>query len=867
MSIIREILKWAQGLPAWQSDAVSRLFNKQILDIEDIDHLLAILKSEYGLPDPKGRKAEPLSPDKIPAETKSSDHIKLLAIKNLRNVNAISENQKLEFSPQGLTVVYGDNGSGKSGYTRVMKRACRARDQVEKILPNAKLPALQTEKAEGVLEINHNGEVRDERWKDGDTPPDLLSAIAIFDQRCARAYLDEADDFQFIPYGLDIFNGLAEVFNQLKERLEDEQAQCVVDLVTFEVLRGPTAVGKLIAVLSGKTNPEDVELLATMTPEEIARHQEINKSLNEENPKVKSAQIRRQANRFSRVLARANQVLPLINDGELSRLQKTEFEYDVAKAAADLAAKNFAEESQFLPGTGGPVWKSLFEAARKFSEEACPDKPFPNVEKGALCPLCQQPLVEGVKHLSHFNKYIQQEAERIAVEKLKALKAAEEAFKSVDISLPLDEETLAEIAVLDKQLSEDTDSFAKSITVRYNQMKMAFLLNDWDKVSAISGNPASRLQELVEKMNGEVETLEKVADSETRLSLETEFKELDARIKLTSTKQIVLESIAKMDRHDKISACISALNTRPISLKAKELTEKVVSEELKTALNNEFKALGVGNLEVILESKSDKGKPLHKLKLNLPQAAKKLGAILSEGEQRAIAIASFMAEITLSGSSGGIVFDDPVSSLDHLRRERVSKRLVEEAKKRQVIIFTHDVYFLGLLDYEATQADISFKTQSLSQGSSGFGIVGQDLPFQGKNTKSRIGKLKDVHQEIEIVYRKDDVLRHREMTLNAYGQLRDTWERAVEELLFGGVVVRYRKGVETGRLRGIVVELPDYEKVDKGMSKCSNYRHDNPAIAGIAIPDPDELLADIEELDEWRRELIDRETKTKKARN
>ena len=84
----------------------------------------------------------------------------------------------------------------------------------------------------------------------------------------------------------------------------------------------------------------------------------------------------------------------------------------------------------------------------------------------------------------------------------------------------------------------------------------------------------------------------------------------------------------------------------------------------------------------------------HKLVLDLP-VTKKLDEILSEGEQRAIALGSFLAEMHLANHLGGIVFDDPVSSLDHYRRKDVARRLVDEAKIRQVIILTHDTVFLG----------------------------------------------------------------------------------------------------------------------------------------------------------------------------
>ncbi|SHH11061.1 hypothetical protein SAMN04488135_102210 [Pollutimonas bauzanensis] len=37
MTILQEILVWTQGLPAWQSDAASRLIAKQVLTPEDLE--------------------------------------------------------------------------------------------------------------------------------------------------------------------------------------------------------------------------------------------------------------------------------------------------------------------------------------------------------------------------------------------------------------------------------------------------------------------------------------------------------------------------------------------------------------------------------------------------------------------------------------------------------------------------------------------------------------------------------------------------------------------------------------------------------------------------------------------------------------
>jgi len=67
--------------------------------------------------------------------------------------------------------------------------------------------------------------------------------------------------------------------------------------------------------------------------------------------------------------------------------------------------------------------------------------------------------------------------------------------------------------------------------------------------------------------------------------------------------------------------------------------------------------------------------------------------VFSEGERTAISLACFLGELAASDDNCGIVFDDPVTSLDHRIRGAVVKRLVAEASKRQVIIFTHDLVF------------------------------------------------------------------------------------------------------------------------------------------------------------------------------
>jgi energy-coupling factor transporter ATP-binding protein EcfA2 len=865
LALLQEILKWSESLPAWQSDAVARLLAMQSLTQDDEADLFALLKAAHGIPDPKARTPKPLTADQIPAPVKNSTHVELHAMKNLRHVNAIAENQHLPFCATGLTVIYGDNGSGKSGYSRVLKRACRARDQMEAIHPNAHLPADKTAVAEAVFEIAVNGVAQVVGWTNGKASPPELSSLAIFDSRCARAYLDSEDDFSYVPYGLDVFEGLAKVCRQLKAMIETEHAQSAADLVAFAPLQGDTAVGKLIASLSAKTTTAQIETLATLTPEEVTKHAELGLSLKENNPKEMARQLRLRARRIAAIAANATVKGALVDQAVVAKLRSLADSYRVAQAAAALAAKQFKESENLLPGTGGEAWRELFDAARKFALESHSDKTFPDLGADAPCPLCQQPLAEGAARLLRFETFIQQEAEKTSQERRIALFAEYKPFVAQALTLNLDDVTYGEIAAMDAQLATDMRTFEQALTARQEAIKAAVISHQWDGTDQTLPSPATRLQALADKLNVEAETLEKASDETARATLQKQFNELDARVRLSQVKDAVITAVSRLGHQAKLKQCLSAVETRSISMKASEMADKVVSKELADALNREFKALGVGSLRVTLQTRSDKGKPLHKLKLELPQS-RNPGEILSEGEQRAIAIASFLAEIGLSNGKGGIVFDDPVSSLDHRRRELVAKRLAAEAAQRQVIVFTHDIYFLCILDEEAKTASVPITTQSLNRRAEGFGIADPELPFEGKNASKRIGVLKARHPSIAQLHKDGEEQEHRKQTVEAYFHLRMAWERAVEEVLLRNVVLRFRKGIETQRLAGVVVEDEDFTQVFDGMKKCSNYAHDKALIGGVAVPEPDELLADILALEGWREAIERRSKETEKRR-
>jgi len=628
---------------------------------------------------------------------------------------------------------------------------------------------------------------------------------------------------------------------------------------------GGTAVATLIAGLSAKTKPERVEALAKLNEKDLARRSALEQSLRTDDPTAKAAQLRLLSNRIANLAKSINEKSVIVNEAAVAKLRSLASVHQAAKEAAALAAQTFDADKTLLQGIGGEAWKKLFEAARDFYREACPNTDFSHLDPNMQCPLCQQPLNEGADRLRRFEKFVQDETEKNARIREREFDEEQRRFAGQTIELRFDGELQTEIDAKVKGLGSAARDFEKSMMSRHASIKGACISREWAAIGSLAVSPVGQLQALSETLAQDVANLEKAADETARRAMQAEFNELDARYKLAKVKAAVMKAIANLSLDAKLSKCVKAVKTNTISKKATELAAAVISQELAEVLNREFKALAAETLSVSLRSRSAKGKTLHKLKLGFSQA-KSPGEVLSEGEQRAIAIGSFLAEVNLGGGTGGVVFDDPVSSLDHKRRERVAKRLVQEALKRQVIIFTHDVYFVSVMVDEAARSGAVCLTQSLTRKPEGYGVADPKLPFEVMGTKSRVGELRNMQQEIAKLFRSGDEPEHRKQTAEAYRQLRNAWERAVEEILFRNVVIRFRKGISTQLLSEVVVEDADCALIEKEMTKCSNYAHDQALLGGTEIPDPDELLKDVNTLEAWRSQVDERSKIIRKAR-
>ncbi|RRN55508.1 hypothetical protein EIM48_10280 [Pseudoxanthomonas sp. SGNA-20] len=858
MTVLQEILEWSQDRPAWQRDALRRLVLNGELSEEDIDDLTEICKSSRGLAEQ--RDVVPLGREHVPDRTAGAP-VSLVSIFHQRGVNALADNQTLKFGP-GLTVVYGDNGAGKTGYIRILKNACRTRAQ-EPILGNI---VFGNKTNAPVVSIKYKvGEGSDLReWTFRSEDP-FLSRVSVFDTQCAAFYLTEKTDVLFRPFGLDLFDKLVKACKAIRAKLESEQRALGTSALPAlqSTIPAGTTVAKFLANVNSLTKLEDAQALAQLSKEDEDRLELLEKSLLDlqaNDPQKLIQQLAVRANRVKALVRHLKDVEAALSDDPVKAVFETRTEGN-RKSEESKRLREATFPQGLLPGTGGDTWKALWESARRFSKEhTYPGKPFPFVEEGAKCSLCQQDLDHAAAHrLKQFEEFVASTLEQELRQIRDTFSRQRRVFADLKTTTEAVEETLKEIRI-DHEALADSISAALASNERRRIAVLSALMGNKDLAADCPAlvSVVAEAESLLVQIEERIKTLRTGANDQIRRSMTAEAQELRARNILTENLQTVLNDIERQKKCAAYSLCIDDTKTQAITAKSTSVTKAVVSQKLKQTFQEELANLSFQHAEVELkEIGGADGVFYHKLVLTRAPSVE-LTRVVSEGEQRCLSIAAFFAELSTADDLSGIVFDDPMSSLDFRWRNAVARRLVEESRKRQVIVFTHDVVFLLSLRQYADELGVELLDQHVRHSGIGSGVCTEELPWVALPVKKKIGYLKKCWQEAARRSRDGDQDGYEKEAKFLYGLLREAWERAIEEVLLGGIVVRYRPGVQTQHIAQIADISPDdCKSVEIAMTKCSTWLpgHDEAAAARAPVPGPKELEADIRDLENWVDEI------------
>ena len=877
MSVLELIIEWAkEDLYEWQSDAVRRLLTQDELTGTDEKEILELLKAKHGLlaQDESAITARPLEKGHISGAPKVAGKMTLKAMANLGNVNALPDGSELLFGHRGLTIIYGENATGKSGYARVLKRACGARDTKERILPNVFKDSFPSRaKASFKISVN-DGPDKVVDWEDGANGPDILTNISVFDAKCARVIIDENNEASYLPYGTHVFENLVSLMKKLREQLQKEKPQ--LKKLEYPDVPSTTEAGQFLMRLTEKTSGEEIEKAASWNQDDEKKLLGIQKLIAD----VQADDLQRQVARLRNLRDRTRQLVDVLAEIEKTlSAEKEEVlkglirELSIAeKALAVVSKESLASEP--LSGAGENAWRVLYEAAKEYSIKVTYiGKDFPHVGEDSRCVLCMQLLSKEAKErFRRFKAYMEETSKKTAEKATVKISDLIKDIKSINESLLKSyKDVMDEVLIRNDRVAEETTGFHSVMVKRARGMIQAAENKNGEFVlPPMTPSPLKEIRGIINDLENEISKIEEAAEPEKIKKLKNERAELDAKKSLSSKKTEVTEYIENLKIAHKYDNCIEETEFTAITLKGKKVISEALTPELKRELQQELKELRATHLPLNLKPYGIEGGTSHRMQLNGIRFSERVNLtdILSEGEQHVVAIAGFLAELSTGIHECPIVLDDPVCSLDHIYREKIAERLVKEATRRQVIIFTHDIAFLLELDEKAVETEgISFLSQAISKDVDKLGKPEGTLPWHIMCVNKRINYLEERFAKFQNLHRSDR-RRYNEKASSLYSKLRETWEAAVEEILFDKTIVRFGSKVQTLRLKSVEVTDEDYREISLGMAKCSTWLsgHDRAKSIDENRPDPNEIRDDINKLKKFVSRVKERKKKKEKER-
>lgn len=836
--------KWFSERPQWLQIAATRILQQPDFTEKDISEFTTLCQQEA---DGKLSKTACF----IPASAfspRAAGNLRLCSISDVEGVNALSPKKPLVFGKGNITIVYGNNGSGKSGYVRLLKHVCGARE-MGTLHCNVYKPGCAVQKA--CISFEQDGIVKSHTWS-GQGICDELNSVDIYDTSFGKVFVSSEDEVSYEPPILSFFSSLILACEKVASALDSEANRHQSKKPNMPADKKVTPEGIWYESISAKTTAKDIDKHCIFSNGDETEIQTLLQRLAEQAPAEKAKQLRKQKQHINTLVQDSQKYLEQLSDENFRKIIAAKKKSILKKTAADAAANKLFSASE-LEGIGSDIWKTLWEAARNYSvSTAYKETEYPNVTDGSRCVLCHQTLTQEAKErLISFENFVKGEMQKAASDASKEYEAARQTIEELPTSETLKARVDATSISQDEFASRVTEFFAQ-LQARKNQFSEIdfgeaipdpLFSPKWiEKASAHSKN----LDELAVKFDED-------AKSDNREEIKKKLNSLQARKWLSEQRVAIDEEVSRLKLLNQIQKARKTTNTRALSQKKGELAEFLITDEFVQRFNTEIKAFGASQVRVeLVKSKVSKGRVLHKLQL---QGASQSGLndVLSEGENRIVSIAAFLADVTGKGDHAPFVFDDPISSLDQSYEEAVVQRLIELSREKQIIVFTHRLSLLGTVRHFAEKKSIKPNVVSVRSADWGTGEPAP-IPLSQSDIKTALNTLMNQRYQDAKKASENGEFELAEILLKSIcSDFRTLVERSIENDLLCGVVQRFQRPVHTLKLKDLSkLRGADCNLLDSLMTKYSGFEHSQPEESPVELPKPDDILTDMTSLKNWR---------------
>lgn len=832
---------WLGEQPCWIQDATYRIYHG--LEVDDVQ----IAKyADMCISQAKNEKTDykQLKPNESKGQL-SSSCLAVLKLSNIVGVNALAPEASLEFSRDGVTVVYGLNGAGKSGFMRVFKQLSGSPFN-EPIQPNV-FSKENSAKPSCTFLISQDGQEKEITCDlSSNVKGSPLSSCDVFDTRISNAYITKTNNVSYQPFVFTVLSELANIAGRISKHIDRR-----IGAIPTETITLPDDI-------SGRDEIDWIRRLSadTVFPVEYSVWSEDQQKTYEDTSK--KLDIGKVTSDLHLCKAHLSSIIPILEDliaaedliksEELAAAYNTYIETKRKLDTAQLVFKETADDFDKI-SVSIADWKDLWRIAQRYYESTvCVDGKGHFGEKGTICPLCHQVITgETASRFKSVNAYVNgtcSEDFNTAVNDLKKLiKAIVSRSYSPSSS--------------NSQLSNIIDESDLSIiTAVYESLERTAALDDIEAEYAnIAKLNTSEALALLLKKNKELETqlgsLEQALKDEGRTALQEKLATLTCHKWIYDNSEQIERVISNLKEKQVLLSTKPFLTTNRITHETNSLASALITDAYIKRFTRELQKLAPRIKVKLDKAPSQKGSTPYKVTIDTDSGIRcKPEDILSEGEQRIVALAAFFADATGRESKTPLIIDDPISSLDLLYEEKATDEIVRLASERQIIVFTHRISLLVGMEEACKNAGIPFSNHHIRSTRKGNGLPDFEDVYTG-DVKAQLNGLIAVASKIEKA--DPDSREYDDALWRAYQTFRKCVERSVEDLLLLGMVRRFDRRIMTN---GKVLKLPllspeDVRIIDDMMTKYSFAEHSQPIDSPPIQIDTSELKTDIQMMLSW----------------
>lgn len=848
---------WLNTRPQWlQTAARLMIDSKRRLNDAETNELVRLCKLEAkGVPDPGFLTVVPGAL----SEAANKPLLRIDEILEVHGLNAIKAGAKLPMGSSNLTVIYGQNGTGKSGYARLLKQICGSRSKDE-IRSNVFDPTPTECRAQ--FKISIDGKEDLVHWDVPSGPHVALRHAQVFDTKSAQLYMGQTEAC-YEPSRMKFVSALIATADAVRMKLDAEKEALKKTLPAIpESLKG-TVEAKWLIGLKSTTSPASIDK-ECLYPEALDRERIESEGLLAE----KNIAGRLQAiGKEKTALLSIGKTMKSLLDGlskeaalELSQLKANAVK--ARKTSEEAAAAVFGKTG--LDGVGSTTWQRMWEQARAYSTTmAYPQEAFPNTSTDSRCVLCHQQLDTAAKtRMSEFEGFVTHGLETVA-------KTAETGFNQRKAQLPVLPAQAGWVVQLSTLGFEEADAIvsygqlkARSEYIGLGQPIADVQAFDWTRIHAAIKTKSEALVE-------EEQNLSALQKDEHRQKMQHRVLQLQMKQWLSQNKASILAEKVRLTSVAELEKAKSSASTSQLTIKKTDLGKTELDAGYQARFIDELRLLGGKRIPVASQSKSG-GKGKITFGLNLVGAHGTHGPefILSEGETRIASLAAFLADTTGSNQLAPFIFDDPISSLDQDFEEKVVERLVTLAATRQVIIFTHRLSLVALVEAVTDKwskmpemPTVTPTVTSLRRMDKCAGIVAPQNARDVKPEKAVRGLMDNTLKRLRKLQVEADVESYEIHAKSACSDFRIIVERTVEFILLADVIIRFRRAINTqNKLHKIAkVTSADCVFIDDLMTRYSVFEHSQSDELPSNPLELDVFEADVTALNDWLKEFVARD--------